>query len=202
MNFIVMVVGIGLMIFGALVLLKFPYRPGGKITWGGIEISSMGAGLPLIVLGVICIVISSTGISPEDLCKIYPDICNGKSENCFEGIPEDRVATMEEGAKYIQLIGPHQSKDEAIAINFTENRKPIGAIKFYYMFDNKFFKVDSIVDSECKPIEDYENVNRGGDKHVLQSWDTLQIQFGDHTYELSLDYHDGTINAEFKRVSP
>lgn len=49
-------------IFGALVLIKFPNRPGGKIAWGGIEISSVGAGLPLIFLGVVCIMISNTGV--------------------------------------------------------------------------------------------------------------------------------------------
>ena len=62
---IMMIVGIALVIFGAVVLLKFPNRPGGKIVLGGIETSSMGAGLPLIVLGVICIVISNTDISTK-----------------------------------------------------------------------------------------------------------------------------------------
>lgn len=121
-----MIVGIGLVIFGVLVLLKFPDRPGGVIRWGGIEISSKGAGLPLIFLGVVCIVISNICI-PEGWDGWYGDnqtILNGQtpidSEDCFEqhfhGIPKDRVATLEEGAEGVQLIGPHQSKDEAIAI--------------------------------------------------------------------------------------
>lgn len=33
-------------------LLRFPDRPGGRIVWRGMEVSSAGAGLPLIVLGV------------------------------------------------------------------------------------------------------------------------------------------------------
>jgi hypothetical protein len=39
--------------FGALVLLRFPERPGGTIAWKGLNVSSKGAGLPLIVLGVV-----------------------------------------------------------------------------------------------------------------------------------------------------
>ena len=201
MTFVVMVVGIGLIIFGALVLLKCPSNSRSKIIWGGIEISSKGAGLPLIVLGVICVVISGTGISPGYLCKILPGICNGNDNqmnefgNCFEGIPEDRVKTMEAGAKKIILIGPNQSKDEAIAINFTENREPIGAIKFQY-FGKNLFKVEKVVDSKCQEIK--------MDQDILYSWDTLNIQFGDHTYALTPRYEDsaGTIVADFIRVSP
>ena len=202
MTFVVMVVGIGLLIFGALVLLKFPSSSGNKITWGGIEISSKGAGLPLIVLGVICVVISGTGISPGDLGKFFPDFFNGNDNqnNCFEkffeGIPEDRVKTMEAGAKDIILIGPNQSKDEAIAINFTENRKPIGAIKFEFFFNEDMFKVETVVDSKCQEIK--------RDQDILYSWDTLEIRFEDHTYALTLRYEDyaGTIVADFVRVSP
>ena len=207
--FTVMVVGLGLVIFGALVLLKFPNRPGGKIGWNGVEISSVGAGLPLIFLGVVCIVISNTSIPAEfDIWNREPE-SNGQtssgSDDCFEyfqGMPKDRVKTLEEGAQDVQLIGPHQSKDEAIAIKFTENNQPIGAIKFYFYSNNNMFKVETVVDSNCQPIEEYSNIDRGGDKHVLQNWDTLQIRFEDSTYELCLGYDAGMIDTNFRRVSP
>ena len=135
-----MIVGIGLVIFGALVLIKFPNRPGGKIAWGGIEISSVGAGLPLILLGVVCIMISDTGVPAKWDFWNKQTKSNGinstDSKDCFEvyfrEISKDRVATIEEGAEDVQLIGPHQSKDEAIAIKFMENNQPIGAIKFRF----------------------------------------------------------------------
>ena len=44
--------GILIAVFGAVVLIKFPDRPGGRIAWRGLEISSTGAGLPIIVLGI------------------------------------------------------------------------------------------------------------------------------------------------------
>ena len=53
------VVGVALVVFGAFVLLRFPDRPGGRLVWHGVEVSSVGAGLPLIVLGVIAIVMAS-----------------------------------------------------------------------------------------------------------------------------------------------
>ena len=52
---ILLMVGLGLLIFGAFILLKFPHRPGGKIAIGSAEVSSVGAGLPLIFLGVLCV---------------------------------------------------------------------------------------------------------------------------------------------------
>jgi len=143
------------------------------------------------------------------------DIWNGGSESngqtssdsgdCFEyfhGIPKDRVTTLEGGAQGVQLIGPHQSKDEAIAIKFTEDNRSVGAIKFDFYSNNNMFKVETVVDSKCQIIEDYSNIARGGDKHVLQNWDTLQIRFEDSTYELRLGYYAGMINANFRSVSP
>jgi branched-chain amino acid transport system substrate-binding protein len=49
------VVGVALVVFGALVTLKFPDRPGGDLRILGIEVRSPAAGLPLIVLGVAAI---------------------------------------------------------------------------------------------------------------------------------------------------
>ena len=145
---------------------------------GGIEISSKGAGLPLIFLGIVCIVISNICI-PEGWDGRYGDnqtILNGQTpidsedyfEQHFHGIQKDRVATLEEGAEGVQLIGPHQSKDEAIAIKFTENNQPIGAIKFYFYSNNNMFKVETVVDSKCQPIEEYSNVDRGGQACVTK----------------------------------
>lgn len=58
--YVLLVIGIVLVIFGALVLVKFPDKAGGKITWLGVEISSTGAGLPLIVLGVVTMTLAAT----------------------------------------------------------------------------------------------------------------------------------------------
>jgi hypothetical protein len=51
--YVLLVIGMVLMLFGALALVKFPEKSGGTVTWHGVEISSTGAGLSLIVLGVV-----------------------------------------------------------------------------------------------------------------------------------------------------
>jgi hypothetical protein len=51
--------GVVLAVFGAVVLIKFPDRPGGRIAWRELEISSAGAGLPMIVIGVGCLVLAA-----------------------------------------------------------------------------------------------------------------------------------------------
>ncbi len=58
--------GIALAGFGVLVLLKFPDRPGGTIRLHRMEVSSAGAGLPLIVLGIAAMVFSAVGIGTAD----------------------------------------------------------------------------------------------------------------------------------------
>jgi hypothetical protein len=50
--YVLLVIGIVLVIFGGLVLVKFPDKPGARIHWRGVEIRSTSAGLPLIVLGL------------------------------------------------------------------------------------------------------------------------------------------------------
>ena len=42
-------------------LLRYPERPGGKIGWQGFEVSSVGAGLPLIAVGVAAVAMSAGG---------------------------------------------------------------------------------------------------------------------------------------------
>ncbi|NIR52379.1 hypothetical protein GWO43_27455 [candidate division KSB1 bacterium] len=206
---ILLIVGIGLLLFGAFVLLKFPGRPGGKITFGTVAVSSVGAGLPLIFLGVICILVYS-GNSYTDFWPFNEEDSNGNGTNlagCFDAyldtIPSERIQTLESGTADFDIIGPQQSKDEKIAIIFSELNRPIGAIKFSFILNNKIFKIESIVDAQCGPIENYSNTSRGGDKHVLQNWDTVEMQIGDSRYELRLGYDGGIISANyFRKVSP
>lgn len=42
-----------------MVLVRFPDRPGGNVRLTGIQVSSVGAGLPLIVIGVVLIAVAT-----------------------------------------------------------------------------------------------------------------------------------------------
>jgi hypothetical protein len=62
---LLVVVGAVVLVFGALVLLRFPDKPGGKISIAGINVSSAGAGLPVMVLGAGLIVLGVLKQPPE-----------------------------------------------------------------------------------------------------------------------------------------
>ncbi len=59
---ILVIVGVAIVVLGAFILLLFPDRPGGRIAWQGAEVSSIGAGLPLIVVGIAAIAIGGNGV--------------------------------------------------------------------------------------------------------------------------------------------
>jgi hypothetical protein len=71
-----------------------------------------------------------------------------------------------------------KTKDQPIVLKLEENRQLIGAIRFQFYANGSMFKIDSVVDSQCQPLNEFANVSRGGDKHGLQNYDDLQIQFG------------------------
>jgi hypothetical protein len=90
----------------------------------------------------------------------------------FKGIPQDRVGSVEAGAQAYDVITETQPKAGTIGMTFTNNARPIGAIRFAFFPANRFFKIESIVDAQCKPIEDYTNLE-GGDKHVAGDSSTV-----------------------------
>lgn len=126
----------------------------------------------------------------------------GCLQELFRSIPKDRIGHVEAGTKDHQLIGPHQPKDQPIGIVFAENSKPLGALRFQFVSGSHFFKIDSVIDARCQPVEDYRNATRGGDKHVLQNWDDLQIRFGNAEYSVTLEYGQGIVDTDFIRITP
>jgi hypothetical protein len=50
-------------------------------------------------------------------------------------------------------------------------------------------------------VENYRNRSAGGDKHVLQNWNTLEVQLGTSTYTISLGYDSDSIEASVNRLS-
>jgi len=128
------------------------------------------------------------------------------SDTCFEeffaNIPGDRIIALETGAA-ITLIGPNQSKEEMIGIQFTEMHQPIGAIKIFPFPKNKTFKIGEIIDAGCQAVENFENVTHGGDKYVLQDADTVQMQLNDKHYTLRINFYGGTeIRGDFLQFIP
>jgi hypothetical protein len=100
----------------------------------------------------------------------------------FKGIPQDRVGSVEAGAQAYDVITENQPKAGTIGMAFTNNARSIGAIRFAFFPANRFFKIESIVDAQCKPIEDYRNLG-GGDKHVAGDSSTVRLRIDGRYYD-------------------
>lgn len=125
-------------------------------------------------------------------------------DDCFEQflseIPEDRRATVEEGATDFDVTGPPQPADEPVGIVFTDLNVPVGGIKIQFFPNGGLFKVLAVVNSRCEGIEDYESQS-GSDKNVVKNFSRLKIRFGDDFYEVRLS-GNSEIDINFVRVAP
>jgi hypothetical protein len=161
MPLVIMLLALGgaLVVFGAVVLLRYADRPGGSVKWMGLELSSSGAGLPLIALGIGCVVLAVVrwpsaappGGTPSTAAGNAPGgapggapgsaltdtgraalAAAGDTSECgkIRALPADRVDTVEAGMRDLELIGPHQPQDAPFGIVLTDGGRPIGAIRF------------------------------------------------------------------------
>lgn len=230
MGYVLIAVGIALIVFGGVVLLRYSDRPGATVKWlGTMEMSSAGAGLPLIGLGVVCLVLaivpnpirgsSDTSkdaadetaveeVEPSADTSVRPGVARTVVDACFApvigSLPEDRVGRVEVGMREMDVIRPDQSRDEPFGVILTENGEGIGAIRFRrYAGSNSsedLYKVEAIVDSSCQPVSRLRNVSRGGDPRALVNWDVLGMRLGDHEYQLRIGGETGIGVGPFTRM--
>jgi hypothetical protein len=156
MTILLIALGIGLVVFGGFVLLRHADRPGGTLKWLGMEISSTGAGLPLVALGVLCIafaVLSTPkGATQDDrerrssndaVATSEPEGESSREGNlggtaagltgCFteflSSVSGDRIARVEAGMRDVPVIGPDQALDRPFGVIFTDGADAIGAAR-------------------------------------------------------------------------
>jgi hypothetical protein len=207
---VLLIVGVALVAFGAVVLLLFPERPGGRIAWQGVEVSSVGAGLPLIVVGVVAIAAGGSdrlradagGSRSETRAAATDATATGCLERYFEGIPATRLDTLEEGVHDYDAIRANEPKAGPLGLTLTELARPIGAVRIVFLPANAIFKVESVVDAACRPVEDFANESRpGNDKHTLQNFDAMRLHLGDRWYTLGVGA-SATLRFNFFHVEP
>lgn len=201
--------GFGLLVFGGIVLLRYPDKPGGKIAIGTLEVSSLGAGLPLIALGVACILafartdMSTAWLNYATSNPATPSSANSCFDQFLSNIPAERQHSLEVGTHDKTILAANQIKTTPIALLFTENRETIGAMTFNVFPEDDLFKVDTIIDAQCQPITQFENASRGGNKAVLQNWDTLKMSVNTQSYVLRLGYSEGNVEVNsFSSLTP
>lgn len=200
MTVILLLLGVAVVGFGSLVLLKFPDRPGGKLAWRGFEVNSAGAGLPLIVLGVVTTVIAgSVQLSGKQReSPAIPGVTPG-TELVSPGVPADRTVTLEAGTHDRDIVQVDQPKDRPIGIKFAQDGRLLGALTLQPFPRDDLFKVRDVVDAQNHPVVAYSNASRGGAKNVLQNWDYLHIRFEKRLYRLQAGGFD-TIRVNFEEV--
>jgi hypothetical protein len=207
MHLVLIAVGIGLVAFGAVVLVRYADRAGGTFKWLGIEMTSTSAGLPLIALGVAAIAFAVTRgdgaptPAPADTTASTRAAAAGDS-TClaatFDGVARDRVATVEAGMRDAQVVRRDQPQDTPFGLVLTEDGRRIGALRVrrYGSGASVLFKIESAVDAECRAAAELENLSRGGDPRAMQNWDTIRLRLGARRYDIRLG-GEGDVNVEF-----
>lgn len=196
-------VGIAVAVFGALVLLRFPDRPGGKIAWQGLEVSSVGAGLPLIALGVALVAVASFqggGGGREDPASAEATGATttgaaataagggGCTNELLADIPAARKATLGVGANDRKVIGGGEPLAGPVGLALEDRGAPVGAVRLTYDPEGAPFYVDEIVDADCNALPDESHESTAGDVDGDDAtWiqdDKICIDLGGQNYAL------------------
>jgi hypothetical protein len=83
-----------------------------------------------------------------------PDIKSGIAnfEKCLGNVPKDTIGYLEEGSHDKDLIEIDKLNNRTLNIIFTDNRKPIRAMKVNYYYKTNMFKIESTVNAICQLI--------------------------------------------------
>lgn len=209
------IVGVALVALGALVLLKFPDRPGGRVAFGKTEVSSKGAGLPLVVVGVVCLVIgvrggafitdgppptqtptatptaTSTPTPTPTATPSAPAACgpDPAGENFSAVTAAVRIGERERrtwtGGVVPQRLRLVVSDEEGFLGVVDLAPRPVGERHVQ-------FRVVSARDRECREVAQLSNVSRDGDPRLLENWDTLRFTSGGAAYDMRIGFARAT----------
>lgn len=227
---VLVVLGIVLVVFGALVLLWFPSRPGGKLRFSGLEVSSIGAGLPLIALGVLAVALAvvqqpdrgsggngvRTAPTDTDRPSTPPTSPTGTNvpvphdvPDCITAffgaqpeVPGDRQRELPAGVIDWDVLRPEESKRDEFGLVFTDSGQVVGAAKMSYDILAKQFNVDNIVDGECNPVGWTATNTTGNNPASVPEYDNLQMRLGADRYTVVLEGGQPEVQMELVPTAP
>jgi hypothetical protein len=197
-------VGVALVALGALVLLRFPDRPGGRVRLMGLEVSSIGAGLPLIALGVLAV--ATAGVQPREGGPTSSAENSGGGGGGQAGRPpprntpacivdffdarprvaRDRRRTLPAEAEDVDVLGPAEQKLEEFGLVLTDRRKVVGATKMSYDVDASQYRFDRLVDGRCRPAGWTAPDMPGANPSTVNNHTTLRLTLSEGEYLLEL----------------
>lgn len=139
-----------------------------------------------------------------------PERLGGLSlSGCFDELmPRGRRAAVEYGdPEYRVIVRPEQSPTEAAGVALTtEHEGYLGGIVFRFVPSGKdeagndtgFFRIERVIDFDCRPITKYENLTPGRKKDTLANYDYIRVTLRETRYDLRLAYRpDKTIAVRF-----
>lgn len=121
------------------------------------------------------------------------------SAGWFGNAPSAPVTIIETGGD-AEIRSADGGLDGPLIVVITDNGRAVGAISLRFYGGNTLFKIGEVVDSTCRSVDSFRNESRGGDRHVLQNFDTVALTFGTLTYTLRLGYSAGSISGQVSRV--
>ena len=197
-------VGVALVALGALILLRFPDRPGGSVAFLGMEVSSIGAGLPLIALGLLAVVLA---VDQQREGSRTPSTTNGAATSAARseqpGVPRCMAEFFDaspgvavERRKYlprrqgddIDVLKPGEPKDTEFGLILKDQGAVVGAVKMRYDTDAEAFPLDAIVDAECNPVPwttEHDEATQNPPIAFLS--DDIRFTLGETRYNVNLD---------------
>ena len=206
---ILAIVGVAIVVLGAFILLLFPDRPGGKIGWQGAEVSSIGAGLPLIVVGIAAIAIGGNGVigGGDDGGTLDGEGGSGGSaagtglELDCPDLPQARVVDVPQGAHELTVAGPVESKTEPFSLRFIDDNQTVGVLTARKL-PSDVFQVQSFVDADCQTSA-IEGEPGAAALDAIPGWGNVTIpELMGRSYVLTLGYTGSDIVVYFKEVRP
>ncbi len=217
MLIVLAVLGVTLVALGTLILLRFPDRPGGNVKLMGLEVSSVGAGLPLVALGVLVALVAfiqsgedgSSSTSDESsssggggaLVAVLPKdlpACFARFFAADPAVSRNRRRSLASEVQDVDVLGANEAKADEFVLVFTDRQEVVGAAKLRYDVDAKQTSIDAVVDASCKPVSWISEGTPGPSPDVVDQYTTLRLELGTRTYEWELK-PDGEYETELRR---
>jgi hypothetical protein len=202
-------VGVVLVGLGALILLRFPDRPGGSVGFLGMEVSSIGAGLPVIALGLLAVVLaveqqrgdSETPSTTNRAATTAAASGQPAVPRCMVEFFDAPPEVVVERRKYLprrqgddlDVLKPGEPKDTEFGLILKDQGTVVGAVKMRYDPDAEEFPLDGIVDAACRPAPwTTEQDESTQNPPVAFLSDDIRFTLGETTYNINLDQGEPT----------
>jgi hypothetical protein len=217
---VLVAVGVVLVALGAVVLLRFPDRPGGTVKLLGLEVNSVGAGLPLVALGLAAVAAVVVGPLGDAASTDADDDGGGGGSGGVAGPPPAGapacLATWFDEAPAVtvarrralpaerddvDVLGADEAKAEEFGLVLTDRGDVVGALKMTFDVDANQFGIDGAVDGDCAPTTWRADGRPGPDPDLVNTSEMLRLALAGRDYSIELKDTQPEIEVELHRTA-